>query len=216
MSSIKCHTRYRLRSGAIVPSVTTIIDSCLGFNKRALIAWARREALAGNDPDLILLDTGSSGTCTHKLIEAHILGQSPQLGDFTQAQVDAGNRGLSSFVSWEKSNPLEYVHVEKVVISEKLKYGGTIDLVGSSGGKLILIDLKTSKAVYLEMIVQVAAYGKAFEEQEGQAIDGYEILQLRDGFQHHRLSPEKVATAWEVFLHCRALYVLQKKMKGFI
>lgn len=40
MAKTKAHQKYRLVDGTIVPSVTTIIQE-LGWNKNALVAWAR-------------------------------------------------------------------------------------------------------------------------------------------------------------------------------
>lgn len=219
MSSIKAHQRYKLRNGDIVPGVTTILDSQLGWSKRVLMAWSRREALDGNDPDKILRETGDSGTCTHKLIEAHINSLSPNLSDFSQSQIGAAQQGFAAFLSWERCHELEYLHLEYPVVSEIYRFGGTIDIIARFGGLLWLIDLKTSKGLYPEFIVQVAAYGKAYEEQDGQKIDEYHLLQLSKdggGFQHHRISPEKIETAWQVFEHCRGLYDLQKKLRGAV
>jgi len=217
MANIKAHTRYRLKNGNIIPGVTTILDSQLGWSKWVLMAWSRREALEGNDPDKILRETGDSGTCTHYLIESHINCIKPNLSDFTQSQIDASQQGFAAFLSWERSYSLEYLHLEYPVVSEFYRFGGTADLIARWKGWIWLIDLKTSKAVYPEMVVQVAAYGRAYEEQEGQKVAEYHILQLSKdggGFQHHRISPEKIEVAWSVFEHCRELYALQRKMKG--
>ena len=219
MSSIKCHTRYRLKNGTVVPSVTTLIDSCLGFNKRVLIAWARRKALEGLDPDAILKETGDEGTCSHLLIAAYLEGGTANVGDFSANQVKAGGWALQSFKSWHASNPFEVVKLEYPVVSESLKYGGCIDIIGKVDGKLALVDIKTSKGIWPEMIVQIAAYGAAYESQEGEKIENYHLLQLSKSgisFQHFKISPEKIETAFAVFKHCRELYDLQKIMKGFI
>ncbi|GAH05015.1 unnamed protein product, partial [marine sediment metagenome] len=100
MSKTKAHIRYRLKAteqfpkGEIVPGVTTIIDGQLGWNKRILIAWARREALAGRDPDKILDQAGDIGSVMHLFVEAHIKSKiknkkiEADLKDFSSADID--------------------------------------------------------------------------------------------------------------------------------
>lgn len=220
MSKTKAHQRYRLKptakypKGEIVPGVTTIISNQLAWNKNALIAWARREALAGKDPDKIRDEAAESGTCAHYLIECHIKGKEPDLEDFTQAQIDKGENGFLAFLDWEKENKLDYKAIEFGVVSEKYRYGGTIDMIASKNGDLWLLDLKTSKGVYAEHKVQVAAYKNAYEEQEQKEINECHIIQLSkdDGsFQHHKLSKEQIWDGWDAFKYCRALYDLQRR-----
>lgn len=222
MGKTKAHKRYRLPpteeypKGEIVPGVTTIISNQLAWNKNTLIAWARREALAGNDPDKIRDEAADSGTCTHYLIECHIKGMEPDLKDFTRAQIDKAEVGFRAFEEWEKDQDLFYQYIEFPVISLIYRYGGTIDVVAEPKGNnwYWLIDIKTSKGIWPEHKIQVAAYGQAFFEQTGELIDEYHILQLNkdDGsFQHHKLSQKQLDKAYRVFLLCRQLYDLQKK-----
>ena len=219
MAGIKCHQRYRLKSGEIIPSVTAIIDSQLGWKARSLMAWSRREALQGNDPDKILKETGDSGTCAHLLIQGFLEGRDVSIADFSENQIEAGSRAFESFKSWYGTKGIEVIHTEHRVVSEKYRFGGTLDILCVIGGKLCLLDIKTSKAVYPEFICQIAGYGRAYDEQTGKSIDSYEILHLGkdgSGYQHHVISPGHIETAWEVFRHCRGLYDLQKKLKGAV
>uniref|UniRef100_A0A6M3LCG6 Putative PD-(D/E)XK nuclease superfamily protein n=1 Tax=viral metagenome TaxID=1070528 RepID=A0A6M3LCG6_9ZZZZ len=222
MADTKAHQRYRLKptpkfpKGEIVPGVTTIIDSQLGWNKRVLMAWTRREALAGQDPEKLKEEAGDSGTCTHRLVEAHIKRVEADLKDFTANQINKAETGFLAFLDWEKENKLEYVGLEFQVVSESLRYGGTIDILARKNSSLWQVDLKTSKGIWPEMKVQVAAYNYAYEEQEGKHIDECHLLQLNkeDGsFQHHKLSREQIDDGLEVFLACRKLYDIQKRFK---
>ena len=47
-------TKYINDEGYKVPSVTTIINQHLGWNKQALINWAKRITLGGQDADKVL------------------------------------------------------------------------------------------------------------------------------------------------------------------
>ncbi len=226
MSKTKAHKRYRLKptedwpKGEIVPGVTTIIDNMLGWNKRILMAWSRREALAGKDPDKILEQAGDIGSIVHLLVEAHIksaiMGDeiSAELDDFSKADIDKAENAFIAFLDWEKRNDLTYQASEKQVISEKLRYGGTIDILAKNNGFLWQIDPKSSKGIYPEFIVQTAAYKAAYEEQEGERIDEVHLLHLgkEDGaFADHKISSDKLMAGLQVFIRCRELYDLKKK-----
>lgn len=220
MTKTKSHTRYRLKptenwpKGEIIPGVTTIIGAQLAWNKNALIAWARREALAGKDPDKIRDEAADSGTCTHYLIECHIKGIEPDLKDFTQTQIDKAETGFLAFLDWEKDCGLIYEKIEYGVVSETYRYGGTIDMIAKKNGDLWLLDIKTSKGIYAEHRIQTAAYANAYEEQEQERIKECHILQLSKdtgSFQQHTLAEDEIKNGWEVFKLCRALYDLQKK-----
>ena len=218
----KAHTRYRLKpnedypKGQIVPGVTTIIDSQSGWNKRTLISWARKEALAGNDPDKILEEAGNVGTCTHYLIQCHINGVKPDLSGFTSDQIEKAETGFLAFLEWEKGAQLTYEHIELPVVSEKYCYGGTIDMIARKDGELWLCDIKTSRSIYSEHIIQLAAYYRAYVEQEQKQLHKFLLLHIgkNDGsFAAHQIAGPKIATAWEVFEHLRALYDLEREMK---
>lgn len=227
MSITKAHIRYRLKKteqfpkGEIVPGVTTIIDSQLGWNKRILIAWARREALAGRDPDKILEQAGDIGSIVHLLIEAHIKNKIAKqdhlyiahLKDFSPADIDKAENAFIAYLDWEKRNDLIYIASEKVVISEQYRAGGMIDILAKNNNHLWLIDPKSSKGIYPEFIVQVSAYKLFYEEQEGELIDEVHLLHLdkkNGSFADHKLSLEQLIYGGSVFRNCRKLYDLKK------
>jgi len=227
MSKTKAHIRYRLKptesfpKGEIVPGVTTIIDSQLGWNKRILMAWSRREALAGKDPEKILERAGDIGGAGHKFIEAHVKGQierkkiEPDLTEYSQDVIDKAETVFLAFLDWEKHNSLTYTASELPVVSERYRYGGMIDILAKKNGELWLIDPKSSKGIYPEFIVQVVAYEMAFQEQNGEMINQIHLLHLgkeHGEFSDHKISQAQLNIAREVFLSCRKLYDLQKKM----
>lgn len=226
MSKTKAHTRYRLKpteqfpKGEIIPGVTTIIDSQLGWNKRILIAWARRLALAGQDPDKVLEQAGDIGSIVHLLIEAHVKGKInnketvADLEDFSSADIIKARTAFSAYLDWEKHNDLIYVASEKRVVSESCRAGGTIDILAKNNEHLWLIDPKSSKGIYPEFIIQVSAYVLFYKEQEGKDINEVHLLHLgkEDGsFADHKLSEQQLVNGVAAFLHCRKLYDLKKR-----
>ncbi len=222
----KVHQRYRLKpteqfpKGEIVPGVTTIIDSQLGWNKRILIAWARREALAGRDPDKILEQAGDIGGAVHKLIEAHVKSAitktkiKADLGDYAANDIDKAETAFLAYLDWEKDRGLTYISSELKVISETYKYGGTIDILAERNSFFWLIDPKSSKGIYPEFIIQVAAYAKAYEQEHMHIIDEVHLLHLgkeNGEFSDHKISLAQLEAAWIVFKHCKELYELKKR-----
>ena len=206
------HPTYKNEAGEKVPSVTTIIGNQLGWNKRILIAWARRTAMQGDDPNEVLAEAADIGTLAHALCECRITGKDMSLEDYTAEQIEKATLAFSAFVEWEKKYHLEYIESEKQVVSEEYGYGGTIDLIAKHDDDFWLVDFKTSKGVYSDHIIQVAAYRNVAREL-GIPIKECHVLKLSkvDGsFEHHHLDDQKVDAGWEVFKHCIELWKLQQ------
>jgi hypothetical protein len=216
----KVHTRYKSKAGIPVPGVTTV-NNQLGWNKNALIAWARRSALAGEDPDKIKTEAADIGSLAHFLIECHLKGFKADTADFTKNQLDKAENCFLAFLEWDKSYKFKCIESEIALVSEKYMYGGTIDYIatptiGPDTGKIFLLDFKSSKGIYAEAYIQVAAYCNLWAHNRTQKIDATHILKLgkEDGsFEDHNVLPGKLSTAFEIFKHCRALYDLQKQFK---
>ena len=216
MGKTKAHQKYRLTDGSIVPSVTTIIQE-LGWNKNALIAWARREALAGNDPNKVRDKAADIGTIVHYLIECHFKGIEPDLSEYAPADVDKAENCFLNYLEWEKNHVQEVWYSELQLVSETYRYGGTIDFVGLIDGVPSLLDFKSSSGVWPEYKIQVAAYQNLYFEHSGfvkSKLQGH-LLQLDkngDGFHHVVLGyqDKELKPAWEVFLHCLEIYKLKK------
>lgn len=216
-SKTRAHTRYKLKEGEIVPGVTTIIDSQLGWNKNVLINWARRQALAGQDPEKIKVEAGDIGTCTHYLVQCHVKGEEPDLGDFTANQIKPAKVGFQAFLGWEQKNKFQYLAVELPVVSEVHRCGGTVDCLAQQDGTLWLLDFKTSNGIWPEHKIQAAAYKHIYNENPlfGE-IKEVALLHLgkKDGsFAYIHLSKDLLEWGWDVFLKCRKLYDLKKKFK---
>ena len=208
------HTVYKTSDGERLPGVTTVINE-LGWNKNMLIAWSRREALAGNDPDKIKNEAARPGTLMHSFIEGHIKGEKVDTVDFTENQIELAKNSYFAFVEWEKAMKPKYLGTEIQLVSEKYRFGGTADMIGEIGGELVLCDWKSSKGVYPEMTIQVAAYKIAYEEMNpGKKVHHGGILRLdreTSAYDYHDISSKKMEWGWEVFQHCLALYALKKK-----
>tara|TARA_Y100000310_G_scaffold222851_1_gene224640 strand:+ start:169 stop:816 length:648 start_codon:yes stop_codon:yes gene_type:complete len=210
----KAHTRYTDSTGKRVSSVTTVIGESLGWNKNMLIAWARREGMAGRDPHKVRDEAAEIGTLAHTLCENRILGKDSDMSDYTPNQQKTALICFTAFCKWEKEIKPEYLATEVKLVSEKLKVGGTFDGLYRLDGNLILYDLKSSKGVYDEMIIQLGAYTHMYEEMQPKAkIESAVILRLdkeNGGFEHHDLSRSKLNWGFKAFKLCLDLYKLKR------
>src|SRR5262249_45928265 len=106
-------------------------------------------------------------------------------------------------------------HAEVGLVSEKHKFGGTLDAI-LLGNRRAMGDWKSSNKIYPEYMIQIAAYGKLWEENHpDQPIDGgYHLLRFDKevgDFNHHFW--RQLDRAWEAFLHLRELYEIDIELK---
>ena len=215
MAKTKAHTAYKLKDGSRVKGVTTILNN-LGWNKNVLVAWARRTALAGDDPDAVLKEAGAIGTLAHYLCECDIKGEEPELDDYSAEQIEKAENAFLGYLEWKKMTKPKYEAIELKMVSEKYKVGGTADFVARINNSLVLGDIKTSKGIYPEMTAQLAAYRKMYIEIQPKAkIESAMILKLdknSGAFSHHFVGKSQLEWGWKVFEHCMALEELHKEL----
>ena len=215
MAKTKAHTAYKLKDGTRVKGVTTILSN-LGWNKNVLVAWARRTALAGDDPDAVLKEAGAIGTLAHYLCECDIKGEEPELDDYSAEQIEKAENAFLGYLEWKKMTKPKYEAIELKMVSEKYKVGGTADFVARINNSLVLGDIKPSKGIYPEMTAQLAAYRKMYIEIQPKAkIESAMILKLdknSGAFSHHFVGKSQLEWGWKVFEHCMALEELHKEL----
>jgi len=207
----KIHTVYKLKDGKRVPSVTTVLGI---LAKNALIEWAYQCGLRGEDYRKIRDKAGDIGTLTHYLIMMHLRGEEPDTSEYSKQDISFAESCLIKFWDWEKVHRLEPILIEEPLISEIEGVGGTVDFYGKVDGQLALIDFKTSKAIYSDMLVQVAAYQQLLEENKYH-VEVVKILRIgkdeAEDFEERNLG--NLDKQLRVFHHCRAIYNLQKDVK---
>ena len=205
------HTQYKLADGTLIPGVTTPLGV---LAKPALIPWANALGLQGIKVREYVDQLAEIGTLAHAMVQAHLQGVKPDVQDYTSSQVSRAENSLLSFFEWEKSHRLKPLLLEKPLISEKYRFGGTVDCYGYLDGVATLIDFKTSKAIYDEHFYQVSAYWKLLEEA-GFLVERAMILQIgreeTEGFSVKVVGA--LSREWEIFLHALAIYELKKNGK---
>lgn len=174
---------YYIKDGTRVPSVTQITGRY--GDKSSLIPWARKQgyqqAQAGMPLNHNEKSAAEIGTVVHAMVEAKIKGINP-LAENTlteEAMWKKAEQSYASFEYWWGIHRPEMLHTELRLVSEKYKFGGTLDGIGLIGGLLVLLDWKTSSGIYPEYVVQVAGYKIAWEENNpDKPLKGFHILRI--------------------------------------
>lgn len=175
--SAKAH-RYWL-DGKPVPGVTTLLGK--GVPKPAIPYWAARtvaeyvadnpdgvEALRGVGRDGMVNalkgipwtkrdEAAIRGTDVHALAEQVIHGNAVEVPEHLAGYVEG-------YVRWLDEFGVEPVLTERSVGSREHRYAGRFDFIGfvrALGDEVWALDWKTSKGVYGETALQVAAYASA-------------------------------------------------------
>ena len=179
-------TTYRDRYGVYnwkgerFASVTSILGAA---NKPAIPKWAARQvaeyvaARAGalrdkliTGPELLaeLLDTdklkevpwairdrkADLGTQVHAVAEMAAAGQTVDPAVFSEDV----RPYVVSFQAWLEQSGAQYEAMEAAVFSRQHHYAGTMDSIMRIGGRLLVVDYKTTGDTYPEHALQIAAY----------------------------------------------------------
>ncbi len=211
MGKVKAHTRYRLADKTIVPGVTTV----LGLHaKPQLIQWANKMGLKGIDTNLYVDDKAAIGTLAHAMITDKLTKQETNTEDYSANQIDTAENSVLSFWSWEKEHPIEEVFfVERPLVSETHRFGGTLDIYAKINGQREIIDLKTGSGIYDEALWQVSALKKLLEEN-GFSVDVCRIVNIPrsedESFLDKVCSERQTETGWKIFANLLNVYELKK------
>lgn len=207
----KSHQKYMV-DGYQVPGVTTVLNV---LAKPALIQWANRIGLEGVSVGAYVDALASIGTCAHYLVSADLKGETPDTGDFTANELEAASRCVEKFEEWRLSKDFTVVESELQMVSAKHKYGGTLDVLAMVDGRLNVIDLKTGKGIYPEMLVQAAAYAELAIEA-GHKVEEIRILNI--GRTENEPFQEQVINDWSLhfglFQAAKSVYEFQKAIAG--
>jgi hypothetical protein len=123
----------------------------------------------------VLKEAGKRGSNVHDGTELLEQGRTLLRDSYTLEEWQM----LECFVRWYQEHEPKIIQSEVSVVSDKLKTGGTIDRVYDINGEIILLDIKTSGAIYENYWAQTGAYAKIFEENKNNPlIDKTAILRL--------------------------------------
>jgi hypothetical protein len=208
---------YKLKDGTSVSGVTTIISGNLGWNKQQLMYWANQEGLAGRKHRDTAKKAADAGTIGHYLIDCDIKGKTPDMTQYKDKEIiSKAETCLLNFLEWKKMVNLRVHKTEINLVSEKHGYGLTPDCIGYVIDKLALVDWKTGGGIYEDMLIQLPAYKRGWEENfpDMPLTGGYHLLRIGKedaSFHHHHW--DNLDEGWEAFLHCLSLHNLHKLLK---
>lgn len=229
--------RYKLH-GKWIPGVTTLIKG--GLPAPALMYWSARtvaEWVADNEAALEQMRTQMGrgplvaalkevpwqkrDEASAKGTEVHALGEKLAHGE--EVDVPEHIAGyVAGYVRWLDAAQPEVLHTECRVYSEQWWYAGTFDLLARLYGQTWLLDLKTSRGIYGEAALQLAAYSHAEQLVVGDddpvpmpRIDRLGVLHVQDG--ETTLYPlTDTEAAWKDFLHVAWVAKAENRIKSYI
>jgi hypothetical protein len=167
-------SRFYATETSFVPSVTTILEA---YPKgAAYFEWLKTN---GKDSDEIRDEAGRRGSIVHGLTEAYDHGQEVNLvNEFGKIDYKLNEWSMfERYVDFRKRFEFDVKAIELNVISEELGFAGTIDRVIEMQGRRILLDIKTSNAIYPSYWLQLAAYEQLLRTMNV-AVDQIAILWL--------------------------------------
>jgi hypothetical protein len=177
----KAHQRYVLKDGTEVLGASTIAK--VDDDPSGLVYWANKLGQQGLNHEKVREAMAAAGNAAHHMIQCHFLRKTPGFKKLPPEAVETGTRIYEEFMSWWADNELTWLASERELMSEKYRYGGTLDVAAHDlKDRIWIIDIKTSKKVYPGHRYQIAGLGKLWEENENETVYKHMIVRLpQDG-----------------------------------
>lgn len=175
-------------------------------------------------------DAATAGTYAHGLVEQWIHGDAGERSNLQHltARTFASRKkckleiatkavkSFSGFLQWIKQTRFELSTTEESLVSNIWGYGGTLDCVGWINGPLILLDWKTSKRIYVDYLLQIAAYVILWNENYDPTIEEAHVIlfhKITGDYQHFRFNKDQIDKAGKVFLKMLDIYRTVKEIE---
>jgi len=161
--------RFYEINGKRYPRVTTILNI---IHRPELERW--RAELGNVEADRIREDMAQIGTSLHHICRLFNQDQSFEIPATSQI-----GQMFSTYRQWFEMVVDTVIETERLVVSKKFGYAGTLDLLAVLKGDTTpsVIDLKTSKDFWPTMALQLAAYREALLE-EGREVDRRLVVRI--------------------------------------
>lgn len=206
---------YKDAAGNKIPGVTTIIGR---FKESGgLVHWAWKLGTEGKDYRKERDNAASIGTYVHDWVEATINKQAQPIVpvEFTLDDIAACERSYNQWRHWYFEHGFTIERTEIPLISNR-GFAGTIDAYGvDKDGVVCLIDWKTGKAVYKDVMLQMGAYMILLEEhgftvpREVHVVNFTKIGELN----LYKWTATEMSTARSMFFAILAAYKLDKDLE---
>lgn len=212
------------KKGDRVPGVTTITKR---FQESGgLIHWAYKCGLDEIDINKARDDAGDAGHLAHAWVDDTIHGRSLTEPDraLGEQQIVGATKALEAFNEWREQVNLEILATEVPLVSERLRFGGTLDAIFRiKGSRIVLGDWKSGNKVYAEMLAQLGGYAILIEENaflkeldlSADALDGVQLLRFDKefgSFAHFSWPREVLDLGTQAFREMRSLYEVMGRL----
>ena len=205
--------------GQRVPSVTTI---CSRFKPSGgLVTWAWKLGMQGIDYKVVRDTAADAGTVAHEMVDCFIHSREFDPSEYESEIVQMARPAYGAFLEWAEGCKFTMLETETPLLSRKYMFGGTRDAI-LINGKRSLGDWKTSNAIYVEYLLQLAAYGILDEENGGVIDGGFHLLKFSkqerpdDPVRFTHFYWSQLDLAKEAFLKERSLYDDLKRLEGMV
>jgi hypothetical protein len=150
------HQEYRIKNGTLVPGVTTVLGI---MNKPALGKWMWQCGKDGVPWPIPKEATAGVGTIAHYKIHCFLSDEKEEYGTgWEEEHIKTAQIPFEKFYDYYSSRGGVAILSEYSMVHETHGYGGTMDLLVETREGIELWDIKTSKAIYEENYIQLAAY----------------------------------------------------------
>jgi hypothetical protein len=192
------------------------------IGKPGLMSWFA--SVGRKKADAIIENRQNLGTKVHKLIELKLKGKPLYLSKLSDNEFDAEvTLDMKLFAAFNKEAELQAEALEQHLWSNKYRYAGTADFIGRYLSPIrflvrghkpkflkstqVVGDWKTSRTIYPEYWLQLAAYCMAFKELTGIQLGGAFIVQFRFGrVKVKEKTWDELMVEFEAYKHALALY----------
>jgi hypothetical protein len=211
---------YRLQDGTRVPGTTTVIGACHLGSIDGLLGWANSLGRQGKDHKEERDKAADAGSACHEMVDCRAKKIPFDPSSYQPQAIEKATGAFNAYLSWERQTNLRIVESELPLVSERYRYGGTLDAM-LVNGLLSLGDWKTSNSLRASMLCQLAAYRNLWEENrpDQPITGGFHLLRFSRPehpddpvhFSHHYWSD--LTLAWEAFKHMRELYDIHARLR---
>lgn len=154
-----------------------------------------------------LANAATKGTAVHEAAENYI--------KFGLVDIDEEYKGyIDAFTGWYDSRKPDPVASEMKFYHKILRYGGTADLLCILGGRLALVDYKTTSEISRMLVgVQLEAYKQALRSHGIEVEDKIALHLKKDGTYSEQRFALNDLEAWECFAALRTVCIYQTKFR---
>ena len=167
---IKGKRHYESPTGSLLPSVTTVLSL---LSDTGIKAWRKR--VGEVEADKVMDYAMKTGTEMHSIVENYLNNRAEDM--------DKNPRAMKLFEQMkDELDKIDNIVAQEVPLySDGLGVAGRVDCIAEYGGKVSIIDFKSSrkkkqKSWIKKYFLQATAYSLMYEEMTGDKVDQIVIL----------------------------------------